>query len=195
MIFLQFFLWGLNSYGLYDKALSQYDYITKLFYKELGVKVSDSLRNMYREISQHINNVEIDVDMNKGNLKEFDNATGVYLCDYGIFKNLYRVNSQTVPRTENSVYIALMTITDTTGKEMDISLLQTLMDLLQSTIVSSLRKGDVVSRYSTSQFILMLPFTDYENGEMDLNRILIRFKKINKIPTVKINTKLQAIKK
>ncbi|MDF2686195.1 MAG: transcriptional regulator, family [Clostridia bacterium] len=179
--------------GKYQKALSHYDSITKLFYKELGVKVSDSLRNMYREISKYINNIEQDIDIISEDLKESGNVTGAYLCDYEIFKNLYRIQSRTISRTGQSIYIALMTINDTTGNEIDINILKTLMDLLQNTIVSSIRKGDIVSRYSLNQFIIMLPLAALENGETVLNRILMRFKKVNKIPKVKINTKLQVI--
>jgi DNA-binding SARP family transcriptional activator len=179
--------------GRYNKALSHYDHITKLFYKELGVKVSDSLRNMYREISKNISSIKQDIDDISEDLKEPGSVSGAYLCDYEIFKNLYRIQSRSISRTGQSVYIALMTITETSDNELDANILETLMELLQNTIISSIRKGDIVSRYSTYQFILMLPLTTLENGEMVLNRILMKFKKVNKIPKIKITTKLQVI--
>ena len=36
--------------GHQQKALSHYEYVTDLFYRELGVRPSDNLRNLYREI-------------------------------------------------------------------------------------------------------------------------------------------------
>ena len=50
-------------------------------------------------------------------------------------------------------------------------------------MVFSLRKGDAVASYSASQFIITLPLTTFENGQMVLERIVNRFRSVNKNPT------------
>lgn len=46
--------------GKQQQALSHYNYVTDLFYRELGVSPSEPLRNLYREISKTVNSVETD---------------------------------------------------------------------------------------------------------------------------------------
>ncbi len=50
------------------------------------------------------------------------------------------------------------------------------MDKLQECIRLSLRKGDVFSKFSPTQFILMLSTGTFENGEGVLERIRRRFR-------------------
>ena len=47
----------------------------------------------------------------------------------------------------------------------DRGLLNATMDLLLEVIKTSLRRGDVVSRYSGAQFVIMLPALTYEDGD------------------------------
>ena len=56
--------------GHQQKALSHYEYVTNLFYRELGVRPSDNLRNLYREIIKTVNHVEHDLEIVKEDLRE-----------------------------------------------------------------------------------------------------------------------------
>jgi len=49
------------------------------------------------------------------------------------------------------------------------------MENLQALVLNSLRQGDVVTRYSASQLIIMLPQANYENSRMVCQRILKAF--------------------
>lgn len=49
------------------------------------------------------------------------------------------------------------------------------MDKLADCIQGTLRRGDVVAKYSISQYILLLPTSSAENGNLALGRILDRF--------------------
>jgi len=66
------------------------------------------------------------------------------------------------------------------------------MDKLEKIIVSSLRKGDVVSRFSPTQFVLLLPLS-YENGEKVVARLLDRFRQEYKNPLIKIDVNLEPV--
>ena len=67
------------------------------------------------------------------------------------------------------------------------------MDQLKVTIIDSLRLSDIFSRYSISQYILMLPTTSYETGETVLKRIEKGFSKLNKNKRIVLNYKLQPL--
>lgn len=56
-----------------------------------------------------------------------------------------------------------------------------------------LRRGDVFTRYSVSQFLIMLPAINYENGEMVMKRIIRNFKKDNPHSKAVLTYKLQSL--
>jgi GGDEF domain-containing protein len=52
------------------------------------------------------------------------------------------------------------------------------MTQMKDCIVSTLlRTGDVVARYSRTQFVVLLPACQYETGEAAINRVFNRFDK------------------
>ena len=48
---------------------------------------------------------------------------------------------------------------------------------LQKVLTRYLRMGDVAARYSDEQYIVMLPYCDYESSQKVIKRILSNFKK------------------
>ena len=49
------------------------------------------------------------------------------------------------------------------------------MDLMEKVLMDSLRTGDVISRYSGNQFIVMLPNCQYDSSQMIMKRIQNNF--------------------
>lgn len=44
--------------GNQQRAMAHYEHVTNLFYRELGVKPSERLRNLYREIIKNVQHVK-----------------------------------------------------------------------------------------------------------------------------------------
>jgi GGDEF domain-containing protein len=63
---------------------------------------------------------------------------------------------------------------------------------LLQVLVNGLRRGDVVSRYSDAQYVLMLPGANFEDSQMVMNRITAAFRKHKYIP-VKLNCKVRQL--
>ena len=165
------------STGQNNKALKHYNYVTDLFYRELGVDISSDLRELYKQITNSINQVEMDLSVIKGDLKEACAGSSAFFCDYEIFKNLYRVQARSLMRTGQSIFVALLSLLDSHGCIPRDSKTAPAVNLLKTDILSSLRKGDTVAAYSSTQFIVMLPLITYENAEMVMRRIIRRFEK------------------
>jgi len=176
-----------------QKALEHYEYVTNLFYQELGVKPSERLRDCYREIIKDVNHTEMDLDVIKEGLAEALNEQGAFVCDYEIFKNMYRLEARDASRSGRAIFIGLLTVTDMEGHVPKKELLCVAMDKLLAAIRDSLRRSDVISRFSATQFIVMLPSHTYENGLMVMDRIAKNFKEANQRIPVKVNTKLQPL--
>lgn len=63
-----------------NKALDHYNYCVSLFYKELGVDISTSLRPLYKQLISSINHIEIDLSVIKKRLKRsIGGERGVFL--------------------------------------------------------------------------------------------------------------------
>ena len=61
------------------------------------------------------------------------------------------------------------------GTPPPLKLLNDYMDKLAECIQTTLRRGDVVSKYSVSQYVLLLPAPTAESGALALGRVISRF--------------------
>ena len=163
--------------GSFQKALEHYEYVSKLFYQELGVKPSNRLRSIYRDIIKTVSHVETDMDIIKEDLRETILASNSFYCEYEVFKNIYRLEARSAARTGRSAFLALLTLSTQDQQIPDLKLLNLGMESLLKTICESLRRNDVVSRFSATQYVLMLMSLTCESGQTVLNRIITKFQK------------------
>ncbi|MEG0168343.1 MAG: hypothetical protein RR709_10815, partial [Ruthenibacterium sp.] len=67
------------------------------------------------------------------------------------------------------------------------------MDQLLTVLTESLRRGDVIAKYSGAQYVLMLPSANMENSTMVLERIVATFYGQNRRNFLKLSFKVHAI--
>ena len=189
----QYLIEALVRQGKQTQALAHYNDLTELFYRELGVSLSEDVRSLYREIVKTVNSVQTDLNVIKEDLCEQQTARGAFYCAYEIFKCMYRVEARSATRTGQSIFIALLTVTDQKNRIPELPVLGKVMDQLLDSVRLSLRKGDVISRFSVTQYVLMLPTLTYENGQIVLSRIEKRFKQDFRGKEIKLHTALQPL--
>jgi hypothetical protein len=176
------------------QALNHYSFVTNLFFRELGVNPSKAMRAIYRDIVRTVHDVEADIGNIKEELKESGDSGGAFYCEYEVFRNLYRLEARTAARTGQSIFISLLTVdSDGPDETRDLKLQSKVMDGLYDIIQSSLRKGDVFSRFSASQYVLMLPNLTFENCEMVMARIIKKYKQSYRPKGVAILSKVQPL--
>lgn len=171
----------------YAAALEHYNYVTNLFYRELGIQLSEDMRSLYYEITKSINSIETNLDSIKDELTEHCKIEGSYFCDYAVFKSLYRIEARMALRTGQSILLGLITVTDKMDEMPDISQINNVMDKLLIIIKKNLRKGDIVSRFSVTQYIFMFPSLNVEKGHKALSRVLDNFYKEYNIDSIKLH--------
>ena len=74
-------------------------------------------------------------------------------------------------------HVALLSVTGTPDKPLSKQSLNRILDQLGTILRTNLRRGDVISRCSASQYIIMLPKANYENSCMVCRRVLAAFQK------------------
>ena len=163
--------------GMQQAAMHHYQSVTRLYMDEFGITPSKELTELYREITRSVNLPEMNLHIIQEDLREAEKASTAFFCEFGIFKDIYRLLARATWRTGSGVQLALMTVEDPekklTAKQMTLA-----MSRLRDVISNSLRNSDVFSRYSVSQYILMLPDATMEDGEMVLERIRSNFHKL-----------------
>lgn len=179
--------------GKNSAALNQYEKATEILYRNLGVRPSEALRKLYVDIMKANESLETDLGVIQDQLREAVAEPGAFVCEYGFFKEAYRLEIRRAARSGLAVFIGLFTVYNDAGEIPELALLNLAMDQLLEAIKSSLRKGDVVSRYSGMQYVVMLPALTYEDGEVVMNRIVNNFYKQIRRKPVKLHYRLQQL--
>jgi len=166
-VVLEYHLRSLLAQGKNIEALDEYNRMESMFYDELGVDFSDSLRSLYSQIQQQEEHHELSLEATLKGWTDDAGFPGAYYCDLSVFKIVYRLEARSTSRSGRATYVVRFdTKHDPTAKDGGV------MKHLKEAITDTLRKGDLYTRPSPNQYMLMLHKLTYENCKMLVNRIL-----------------------
>lgn len=161
---------GLNFMSLYKNADRALYYVKENgkknyhFYKE-----TESYEFVERNV---VVNTETDINQLVRLVKEDKDPTGAFEIEYDGFRNIYQFLSRCISRTHQSIQLVLMSVYNTSGGSIAPEVMAHSMQLLGDCIKESLRKGDVATEFSSSQFVVLLLDTDEANASMVVERII-----------------------
>ena len=175
-------------------AIAHYNKASKILLANLGVQPSKELRNLYLEILNKQKSLEINIDKIIDDLKEAEFQKGAFMCDYGIFKETYKIVTRQAARFHRNVSIVLFTLCESNGETPDLNILDKVMERLGAVIKHDLRRGDVISKYSGAQFVIMLPDATYSDAVMITNRIIKSYYHFNRRSLMQLKYNISEIK-
>lgn len=181
--------------GKFKDALVAYEKVTDWLYDELGVKPSAKLIQLYEMITTHLNQVEKNLVIIGSEFKEEEDADRVFYCPYGMLKSIVQFTLRMFERTGQTLCMLLLTITDENGDLPPENRKQAAMDSLRDVINESLRRGDLFSRYSPTQYIVLLVSADYENSAMVGGRIMENYDKHFKSKHIRLSYKVKVVER
>ncbi len=158
-------------------AKNHYESVTKMFYERFGVAPSPEFSALYKIVVRKLNQTEMDINTVREYLNEAEYDTGAFYCEFEVFKEIYQMEVRASARRGDSIFICLLTVINDDGSMPEQSQLNNTMSKLLITINESLRRGDVYTRYSASQYLIMLQSLTIENADMVSERIIKRFKR------------------
>ena len=179
--------------GRNEQALSHYEATTDLLYRSLGVRACEELRNLYAQIMAVERGLETDLDAIRDELRETANRPGAFVCEYGLFQELYRLEVRRSNRNGVCVHLALLTVSLPDGGMPPLKQLNTTMEQLLQAIGAQLRSGDVISRYSAAQYIVMLPTANLEDSTRAMERVVAAFYRQHRHNFLKITYKVREV--
>ena len=172
-------------------ALERFREIEDLLYDSLGVKPSEKLQNLYEEMMKQQHEHEYDIGAIQNELKKDHETKGAFLCEYGIFKKTYELELRRSGRLGLSVFLSLISLYPLKELKREspeyLKVVNEGMELMEGVLLDSLRFGDVITRYSVNQYLVMLPGCQYENARMVLERVQSKFYSSHRRAKVRIH--------
>jgi len=171
--------------GHLDEALDLYHHATGLLMRELGITPSEELLALYKDVIKTIKAPEMDLTVIKNKLEESKEEIGCIFCEYEFFKLVYRLEARNIERSGDSSNLCLLSVVDRNMVSIPSSrVLNRGMDSLKTTIQYNIRSGDVFTRYSVNQYLILLSNTNDDSSNAVAQRLLRTFRK--EFPNVNI---------
>ncbi len=171
----RYLLQSLVSLGDYSEVVRTYESVSNLLIEKYGIVPSDELRTIYRQVLHTADMKYMPIDQIRESLREQEEASGAFLLEYDFFKTVYQTFARSVSRMEYGAHIAIFSVKEPEGKDLQERSIHVAVSNLQAQIMQNVRKGDSVTKCSSTQFIVLLPNCDYANGCMVSERIVSSF--------------------
>ncbi len=111
-------------------------------------------------------------------IRHQENHQGALQVDYGEFGHVYEFMSRFSQRNKQETQILLFTLFSSDGSDIELERMEVAMQCMEQSICKSLRGVDVGTRYSSSQFLVVLMGTEKENIRVVTDRIIQNYFKL-----------------
>ena len=184
-------VWQMNSLIAQNNikdAMALYEETADDLFWRLGVAPSNRMRECLSKMkSEGLNQVPMIDDIQK-ELDEKEEKKGALYCSYPSFSQNYKFVKRAIERTGQSAYLLLCTITDGKGEALEAGeRVEQLSDELMDAIYQALRRGDIYTKYSRNQCLILLLDLERE----DCRHVIDRINKHFENPTRKNYVKYQ----
>lgn len=160
----------------YEEAYSVYYETARLYSEELGMPPGEELLKRLHKMERLMLHPVGSFEEIAAVLRREDTG-GAYFCYYPSFLDSCRLLARMAERSGQSIFLLLCTMTERGGKVFtDREKLEAQMELLKTAIGATFRKGDLYTRYSKNQFLVILIGTEQENCIVAFDRLLKRWR-------------------
>ncbi|MDO5408726.1 MAG: BTAD domain-containing putative transcriptional regulator [Eubacteriales bacterium] len=157
----------------YEDAYKLYKETVRLYSEELGLTQSQHMLDYLQEMSGKLLLQEEPLEEIMERIQE-ETTEGAYYCNYPSFIDTYRVLCRVADRSGRSIFLMSCTV-----KQMQIEKEKKNSDRvaewLKKSITAALRRGDMYTRYSKSQYLILLTGMKQEDSEVICQRIRRKF--------------------
>lgn len=159
------------------EALTAYHTAEEILYNELCIEPSKELEDLYARIAGKLKDERLPINKIRDALSEKNEQSGAYYCPALSFADSFRFATRMAERSGQSLYLMLCNLADQNGaKPAPGERLAHAAQCLHEAIRASLRKGDMFTRYSATQFLVLLVGTNLENCTPISKRIASKYR-------------------
>ncbi len=158
-------------------ALLQYENVTNLFYLHYGDNLPTELLEFYKVLVKKEKSAKTTIDDIFNELENDNEDEGAFVCDYSIFKYIYKLYLRNLKRLDASCFVVLVRI-QSLGSNAGPIETDRAMRRLCGILQDNLRTGDAISRQSLHCYALLLPkIESIITCKLVIDRIKARFYK------------------
>lgn len=180
--------------GAKQAAMQHYTYVVDFFITELAVSPSKELTALYRKITSDIISKKQNLHTVRDMLQEFGDDVNPFFCGYATFRDICQLDARTSSRSGALSQLVMLTLSALPGKPLSSGQIHSGMGYLMQAIRTTLRMSDAFCKFSSVQFLLLLPNTSYENGQNAIERILRQFHRLHpRVSYTVLNTLLPVL--
>lgn len=173
----------------YDDALRTYEDASGRNYEELGVSPSYDMLERFRTMSAHVKYSSKSLPEICHMMEEPNSRMGSYYSPYPSFVDCFRLFSRLSARNEWKGSLLMCTLENINGKQLqEPEKLQQAGEALMEALHGTLRKGDLYTRYSPGQFLVLLAGAGQKDCSVVTQRINRSFEKYN---TLRVRVKYE----
>ncbi len=170
------------------EAIAEYELVTAILFDDLGIGPSERLKELYAEITSSMHISADSIDEVRKKISEMMLEKGPFFCNLETFANIYQFAVRHMDRSGKSVFLMLCTLAEGDDERLKGgNRLKKIISSANEAIKLTCRRGDVYTRYSPSQFLLMLMEIRQENCDIVAGRLRRNFYKQPRMSKVKLN--------
>ena len=183
----------LAAMGNHNGVTEVYENLSRRLFDDFGIHPNEQTRDLYRSLVHSPRGRTMAMDEVLEHLQEPDTLPGALLCDYDYFKMLCYAERRSIERRGTVTHVALLSISGTPDKPLNSRSMHRIMEQLGVSLRTNLRRGDVISQCTASQYIIMLPNANYENSTMVCRRCIAAFQRAHPHVSARINYLVQPL--
>lgn len=166
-----------------ELAWKYYQETNQKFYKDLGIHASDEMNDLYNELKRGLKHQENDVHKIFRDLQEAMVPKNVFACEYHVFREIFRLEFRRCLRRSAAVQMIVVTMSSTlTGAYAKTDFadrkLKEGMEVFKNILQEDLRMGDVITRFSAVQWLVLLPGCTPTSAERVMKRLKAKYEKL-----------------
>ena len=166
----------------YKDALKVYEDAAEFFYEDLGVSSLNRTIARYRNTEGRLHYLSSALAGIRKGLNEEERLWGAYCCSYPSFVDVYRIVVRMQERTGIGSLLMVCTLNIAGSGENT----ETWMERFRQFMAGSIRNGDVYTRYSSNQFLVLLMQAEEKDVENIEERLKNGWKMIDQAGKTKL---------
>lgn len=167
---------ALRKLKRFEEAFQVYKEAVSLYREEFGTLPPKSMNELYRKMGGKPETEEYDSGDIQTALCESGWKNGAYYCGYPAFTDMYRLMCRVIERSGQLICLMMCTLYyEDSEYEID----SKVENCLKLAIEKSLRRGDICTRYSWNQYLMLVSVRSRENCELIFERIRLLFDAFN----------------
>lgn len=158
------------------EAMRLYEETADLLFRNKGLTPSERLTERLAQMNGSMESHVKVIEEIQEELGENDQLEGAFYCSYPSFAETYRYIKRVIQRSGQSAYLLLCTVTDGKGYPLEKGeRVERISEELDGAIRAALRRGDLYTKYSANQYLVLLFDIKLEDCQGVIDRINASF--------------------